>query len=243
MHRPLVTGERSPDTRSVGGWVHLGAGLDVVGGRELCHPCRESNTGNSTRSLDSIPITLTRRHFSVVGPGVFTSLLLRMVSHVKREWHRQKPSDLDFFVWRRKFNVTLYRKCMNNICVQYYKILGVATRWTVRGSNPVGGIFSGFIRAGPEIHPASCTTVTCSLFQGQSVRGVALITHPHSRLTFPPAVPAGHVMGNLYPLRLPFCCVSRSRAFDFAWWPSLLPYLLIELECGVCCMNLNACIS
>lgn len=91
---------------------------------------------------------------------------------------------------------------MNNICVQYYKILGVATRWTVRGSNPVGGIFSGFTRAGPEIHPASCTAVTRSLFQRQSVRGVALIAHPHSRLTFPPAVPARHVTGQPLPFTL-----------------------------------------
>ena len=70
---PLVPGERTPDTHSVGGWVHLGSGLDVVGDRKLCHPCQESNTGNSARSLDAIPITLSRRHFSVVGPDVFTS--------------------------------------------------------------------------------------------------------------------------------------------------------------------------
>ena len=47
--------------------MHLGAGLDVVGDRKLCHPCRESNTGNSARSLDTILITLSRRHFTVLG--------------------------------------------------------------------------------------------------------------------------------------------------------------------------------
>lgn len=72
---PLVSGERTPDTHSVGGWVHLGAGLDVVGDRKLCHPCRESNTGNSARSLDTILITLSRRHFPVLGPDIFTSFL------------------------------------------------------------------------------------------------------------------------------------------------------------------------
>jgi len=87
---------------------------------------------------------------------------------------------------------------MNNICVQYCKILGVATRYgldgpgfeplTARGSNPGGGSFSGFFWAGPEAHPTSCKTGTPSFFQGQSVRGVAVTTHSHSRLNSSPQI-------------------------------------------------------
>jgi len=42
-----------------------------------------------------------------------------------------------------------------------------------------GGEVSVPAQNGPAAHPASCTTDTGSLSQGQSGRGMALSTHPH----------------------------------------------------------------
>ena len=42
-------------------------------------------------------------------------------------------------------------------------VLRLATGWTVRGSNPVGGEIFRTVQTGPETHPASCTMGTGSL--------------------------------------------------------------------------------
>jgi len=49
----------------------------------------------------------------------------------------------------------------------------LAAGWKVRGSNPSEARFSASIWIGRGTHPASCTTGTVSLSQGQSSQGMA----------------------------------------------------------------------
>jgi len=46
--------------------------------------------------------------------------------------------------------------------------VGIATAWTVRGSNPGGGEFSAPAQAGSGTHPASCTIGTDSVPGGKA---------------------------------------------------------------------------
>jgi len=56
-------------------------------------------------------------------------------------------------------------------------LLGLATGWTVRGSNP-GDRFSTPVQTGPGAHSASCTMGSGSFPVVKSGRGVTLTPHP-----------------------------------------------------------------
>jgi len=45
----------------------------------------------------------------------------------------------------------------------FFVLYRLATGWTVRGSNPVGGEFSAPVQTGPGAHPASYTMGTGSV--------------------------------------------------------------------------------
>jgi hypothetical protein len=71
---------------------------------------------------------------------------------------------------QRQWRNTLQYKEQKNCFIQYHKrgqvaqsVYGLATGWTVRGSNPGGGArFFAHVQTGPEAHPASCTMGTGS---------------------------------------------------------------------------------
>ena len=84
---------------------------------------------------------------------------------------------------------------MNNICVQYCKILRVSDslRSGLSGvRTPMGEIFRDSSGPAPRLTQPPV----------QSVRGVALTTHSHSRVILPPAVSAWLVTGQPLPFIL-----------------------------------------
>jgi len=57
-------------------------------------------------------------------------------------------------------------------------VWGLATGWTVRGSNPGGARFSAPVQTGPGAQPPSCTMGTGSSPGVKSGRGLKLTPHP-----------------------------------------------------------------
>ena len=117
---------------------------------------------------------------------------------------------------------TCISKCIFPICGPGSSV-GIATDWTVRGSNPGGARFSA-IQTGPGALPASCTMGTGSFPGVKCGRGMLLTPHPllaprslKSRAIPLPTLWAttGPVTGTLYLLYghilVPrFCAVDRT---------------------------------
>jgi hypothetical protein len=75
-----------------------------------------------------------------------------------------------------------------------WSVEGLTTDWTVRGSNPGGGVFSNPVHSGPGAHPAYYIMGIGALYQGYNGRGVTT-THPF----LPPRVKIGTAISLLLP--------------------------------------------
>jgi hypothetical protein len=94
----------------------------------------------------------------------------------------------------------------------HQSVLRLATGWTVRRSNPIGGgaIFSAPVQTGPRVHPTSYTMVTGSFFGIKRPGRGADHLHPpnaevEGRVQLPiysPSGPSWPVLGRTLPLPL-----------------------------------------
>ena len=81
--------------------------------------------------------------------------------------------------------------------------VGIATGWTVRGSNPGGARFSA-VQTGPGAHPASCTMGTGSFPGVESGRGVSSIEVQKQSTAIPLLSPRAFVASKKCETYLPF---------------------------------------